>query len=59
MAAYVDVKKRPCDRCGKLLDMLIQFPTLRLKKKVAAADGSKSDVWEAAHESCTEKYGEK
>ncbi|KAI4123467.1 MAG: hypothetical protein LQ347_006145, partial [Umbilicaria vellea] len=52
LASYRDVKERPCQKCGKLLDNRAIFPVVRRKKSTKNDAGELESTWEALHEAC-------
>lgn len=53
LASYKDVKERPCQQCGKLLDNRARFPVVRRRKRTKNDAGEFESTWEAVHESCS------
>lgn len=56
LASYTDVKERPCQKCGKLLDSRAMFPAVRRRTRETTKNEAGEEVdtttWEALHEGC-------
>ena len=53
LASYKDVRARPCQKCGKLLDNRALFPVARRRKRKKNKEGVFETSWEALHEGCS------
>ncbi|KAI9700811.1 MAG: hypothetical protein M1836_002180 [Candelina mexicana] len=49
LASYADVMRRPCDRCGKLLNSKPQLATGRRRIREKTSEGQVAYSWEAYH----------
>lgn len=52
IASYGDLKRRPCDKCLKLIDKKLMFPIIRTQMSHTSPDGDVKSQWEAWHLDC-------